>query len=620
MKILLIEDDQTLVEILVSTLTTEHYAVDVAADGQSGWEMASAFGYDLILLDVMLPKLDGISLCRKLRSHGSQTAILLLTAKDTSTSKVMGLDAGADDYMTKPFDPAELLARIRALQRREPATRRPVLTWEGLSIDPSTREVSYRSEPLYLRPREYDLLELFLRHPQRVFSRGSILDHLWSFEESPGEETITAHIKGLRHHLKAAGVPHDPIETVYGIGYRLRTAEPAATTAPQTATAAIWERAKARLRERIAVIEQAIAAASADVLADELRQRAETEAHKLAGSLGMFNFDQGSALAHQAEQAFHDWPALPPRQRTQMVELTEALSQSVRQAIRCDTPELFNAGERGDLNNWGEGAMPPVVQVAPRLWVVSQDSAFCEALAAADSAISWTLQVQEDAIAACTALTQHRPHLVLLDLAGADSLSTEESTFLAELQTLTPSVPVLVRADPSTLLDRVALARLGSRGWVSPTESVTAVLVTAAELWMRSRPQAATLLVVDDDLQVLEAVRCLLEPWGLIVFTLNDPRRFWTVFNDVRPDLLVLDVEMPYIDGLALCQVVRSDLQQNHVPILFLTAHTDAATQYRVFEVGADDYIAKPIVGPTLITRILNRLERSRLRQLRYSS
>ncbi|MEL6325662.1 MAG: response regulator [Cyanobacteria bacterium J06626_23] len=617
MKILLIEDDQTLVDILVSTLTAEHYAVDVAADGESGWEMASGFVYDLILLDVMLPKLDGISLCRKLRSHGSQTAILLLTAKDTSTSKVMGLDAGADDYMTKPFDPAELLARIRALQRRESTTRQPVLTWEGLAMDPSTREVVYRDEPIYLRPREYDLLELFLRNPQRVFSRGSILDHLWSFEESPGEETVTAHIKGLRHHLKTAGIPHDPIETVYGIGYRLRAAEPAATaTAANTVTAAIWERAKARLRERIAIIEQATSAASADTLADELRQQAETEAHKLAGSLGMFNFDQGSQLAQQAEQAFHDWPRLPPGQRTQMIQLAETLSQSVQQAIRSDTPQLFDPEGEPSAEH-SPVPLSPAIQAAPYLWVVSQDPAFCETLLAADSTTHWTIQVQTDAIAACAVLTQRRPHLVLIDLPAADPLSTELVTFLAELQTITPRVPVLVRADPGTLLDRAELARLGSRGWVSPGQSAAEVLATATDLWVRSRPSASTILVVDDDPQVLEAVQCLLEPWGLTVFTLDDPRRFWTVFNDAQPDLLVLDVEMPYIDGLALCQVVRSDLQQSHLPILFLTAHTDAATQHRVFEVGADDYVAKPIIGPTLITRILNRLERSRLRQSR---
>ena len=146
MKILIVEDDPRISKPLAEDLRHQNHAVDIADDGELGWDCIQATNYELILLDVMLPKLDGISLCRKLRSHGSSTAILLLTAKDTSNSKVMGLDAGADDYMTKPFDPAELLARIRALQRRDTATRRPILTWEGLALDPGAAGRRARSD------------------------------------------------------------------------------------------------------------------------------------------------------------------------------------------------------------------------------------------------------------------------------------------------------------------------------------------------------------------------------------------------------------------------------------------------------------------------------------------
>ncbi|MEM8809883.1 MAG: response regulator [Cyanobacteria bacterium P01_G01_bin.38] len=614
MKILLVEDDDILAEVLVNALTAEHYAIDVATDGHMGWELASAFNYDLILLDVMLPKLDGISLCRKLRSHGSQTPILLLTAQDTSTSKVLGLDAGADDYMTKPFDQKELLARIRALQRREAVTLLPVLTWQSLSLDPSTREVTHHGEPIYLRPREYDLLELFLRNPHRVFSRGAILDHLWSFEDSPGEETITAHIKGLRQHLKSAGVSQNPIETVYGIGYRMRetpkqdSLSHRAAHQANTKTTAVWDRAKQRLSNRIAVIEQATSAGITDTLADELRQQAEREAHKLAGSLGMFNFDEGSQLAREAELAFHNWPSLKSHQRSHLAELVAALRQSVQQAIQSENPTLFAPDVPATAN-------------LPHLLVISADAAFSEALATA--ATGWTMQTEASPSAALGQLTWGRPDGVLLDLSStpqsqqAIRLTPDTVTFLAELQALTPPVPVLLRTEQDSLIDRVKVARLGGRGFIPPSVPAAAVIETVTQLWVRSRPAAATVLAVDDDPHILGAMRQLLEPWGLKVFILGDPRRFWEVLNDTQPDLLVLDVEMPYVDGLALCQVVRSDLHWSHLPILFLTAHTDTDTQSRVFEVGADDYVAKPIVGPTLVTRILNRLERSRLGQVR---
>ncbi len=222
MKILLVEDDERIAEALAEDLTEQHYLVDVASDGQAGWDLVEAFAYDLLLLDVMLPKLSGIRLCQQLRNCGYSMPILLLTARDTSEDKVIGLDAGADDYVVKPFNLQELAARIRALLRRGSSTSPPVLEWGGLSLDPCTCEVTYAGQPLHPTPKEYCLLELFLRHGRRVFSRSAILEQLWSFESPPEEETVKAHIKGLRQKLKLVGAPVDFIETVYGLGYRLK--------------------------------------------------------------------------------------------------------------------------------------------------------------------------------------------------------------------------------------------------------------------------------------------------------------------------------------------------------------------------------------------------------------
>ncbi|MBE9129083.1 response regulator transcription factor [Coleofasciculus sp. LEGE 07092] len=170
----------------------------------------------------MLPKLDGISLCQRLRRSGKMTPVLMLTAKDTSSDKVMGLDAGADDYVVKPFDLPELTARIRALLRRGSSTIPPILEWERLSLNPSSCEVTYAGQPLHLTPKEYALLELFLRNSNRVLSRSIILDRLWSFDDPPGEDAVKVHIKDLRKKLRIAGAPPDLIQTVYGLGYRLK--------------------------------------------------------------------------------------------------------------------------------------------------------------------------------------------------------------------------------------------------------------------------------------------------------------------------------------------------------------------------------------------------------------
>ena len=222
MRILLVEDDQRIAIALMETLRDRQYQVDLGVDGEAAWEFLQAFSYELILLDITLPKLNGIQLCQRLRKAGIQTPVLMLTARDSSSDKVLGLDAGADDYVVKPFDLAELTARIRALLRRGTAVLPTVLEWGDLRLNPSSYEVSYGENLLNLTPKEYQLLELFIRKNKMVLSRSLILDHLWSFEDPPGEETVKVHIKDLRKKLRIAGAPPDFIETVYGVGYRLK--------------------------------------------------------------------------------------------------------------------------------------------------------------------------------------------------------------------------------------------------------------------------------------------------------------------------------------------------------------------------------------------------------------
>ncbi len=222
MKILIIEDDDRISAALAEALSDQYYVVDIARDGQEGWDFIEVYDYSLILLDVMLPKLDGINLCQRLRQRGFQTPVLMLTARDTSNDKVIGLDAGADDYVIKPFDLKELMARIRALLRRGNSTLPPVLEWRGISLNPNTCQVTSDGKLLHLTPKEYQLLELFLRQSHQTLSRHAILEQLWSSEEVLGEENVKVHIRNLRQKLIAAGYPIDAIETVYGLGYRLK--------------------------------------------------------------------------------------------------------------------------------------------------------------------------------------------------------------------------------------------------------------------------------------------------------------------------------------------------------------------------------------------------------------
>ncbi|WP_019499681.1 response regulator [Pseudanabaena sp. PCC 6802] len=221
MKILVVEDDRAVAQSLEFLFSAYNYAVDIAADGEVGLQMAEAFAYDLILLDAILPKLHGVSLCKQLRAKGFQSPILLLTGQGEGWQKANALNAGADDYVTKPFDPEELIARVQALLRRGNLTNQPVLTFGHLSVDPSRCQVAYGDRLLVVTPKEYAILELLLRDPENAFSARTILEHVWTSLEAPGEETVRVHIRGLRQKLTKLGAPKDFIDNQNRRGYRL---------------------------------------------------------------------------------------------------------------------------------------------------------------------------------------------------------------------------------------------------------------------------------------------------------------------------------------------------------------------------------------------------------------
>lgn len=315
MRILLVEDDEGFADMLMQVLANQNYLVDLATDGQMGWEFVDAFTYDLILLDVMLPKLDGISLCKQIRKRHNNAPILFLTTQDT---KVTGLDAGADDYMIKPCDLDELLARMRALLRRTNDKFLTAIAWGNLCLNPNNCEVTYAGQPLHLTTKEYALLELFLRNHTRIFSQDALVERLWPLENSPSASTIRGHIKGLRQKLKQVGAVNnlnDVIETVHGLGYRLKARETfqedrisrqndteSSNFLAGKELGIIWQRSKPKYLDRLKVLEGAIADLHKQELSDELQDQALHEAHTLIGALGSFGFDLAADLARQIEQ------------------------------------------------------------------------------------------------------------------------------------------------------------------------------------------------------------------------------------------------------------------------------------------------------------------------------
>ncbi|MBV6624993.1 MAG: response regulator [Rivularia sp. (in: Bacteria)] len=527
MKILLVNDDGQFTKKLKANLTKHRYLVDAAVDGQEGWEFVEAQEYDLIVLDVMLPKLDGITFCSRLRAQGLQVLVMFLTSRSASEDKIKGLDAGADDYVVKPVPLPELTARIRALLRRKQATVSTVLEWGNLSLEPRTGEVKYADVALNLTKKEYSLLELFMQDAQKIYSQNSILNQLWTFEdEPPTRDAIRTLIKRLRQKFKAAKAP-DLIETVFGVGYRLNPA-----------------------------FEEISSADSSLFLNKKL-----SEAGVLATSKKSENKNQTILL---------------PQKQTQT-------SQNVVESDKS----------------------------AIRLLIVDEDKEFIDTLVDLATKRGWQTAIALNPKLARESLQRIRPDIILLNI--SDDKRKDEFTFLEEISQEQPLIPLLVFTSEKLSADRVALARRKSQGFFHKPISSNRVFEIITQTLKPAKKIEAKVMVVDDDRMTLRLVRTLLEPWGIKVDILNNSLQFWQRLESVVPDLLILDVQMPNVDGIELCQLLRNDSRWAWLPIIFLTGQRDTETIQQVFSAGADDFIHKPVIAPELITRIFNRLERNRL-------
>ncbi|MEO1148552.1 MAG: response regulator [Cyanobacteria bacterium J06638_22] len=637
MKILLIDDDDAFTKVLTRTLKTHHYSIDSVTDGEAGWTYGSTFDYDLIVVDIMLPKVDGITLCQRFRSEGYDTPILLLTAQSTNTAKVQGLDAGADDYLVKPFDPAELLARIRALLRRGRSNPMPLLSWGELFLNPSTCEVQYKGQTLSLTGKEYELLELMLRDSQHVFGVDELLEHLWSSEEFPSEATVRSHIRRVRQKLVASGAPQDFIATLHGRGYYLKPvdADAASWSAPNSlvdaatdaarpeadrASDAItdyaalppssplsdtenqylaflnetWKTTQPKCLEHVAEVLVAIADLDTGQLTADRQADAQQRAHKLAGTLGLFGLPKAVRLARQLEHWLGSPGVLPAHQATAMQPLVDELQHIVQttQHIR-----------------WSQLPKGP----SPQLLLISSDAGFYQALRAI--APPHGIEVNQVLPGDMTASTLHAD-VILLHVAvpasdDGSSLYPPLSYYLQVLAQHYPDVPLLVVGDRLGWRDRLAVAQRGGRSLLSDLSAPEDILAAAMRLLQDER-HAPKVMVVDDDPAWLGALPTLLQPWKFKITTLADPQEFLSVLQMVTPDVLILDINMPDIDGFELCQILRSDPHWQKLPVLFLSVRTDVSSQQKAFAVGADDYLYKPLHGGELAHRILHRLQRIR--------
>jgi len=359
---------------------------------------------------------------------------------------------------------------------------------------------------------------------------------------------------------------------------------------------AVWVRRRASVLARVGVIEHAVSEALAGNLGDELRFQAAREAHMLAGSAGTFGFPRASECARELELALE---AAAPPQADELPRLKDIV-RTLREDLQADV--------QGDV---AEGDAPEVETIAQEIdvVVVGADQDRLDTISAEVARRGLVATTCSGFADARREITRLAPRMVLLDLQPGAELE-QALAFLADV---VPHHPVLVIADDDPTLDRVELADHGGRGFLPSSLSVTEMVDSALGLRERLRSPARNVLAVDDDVAVLEALRTVLGSGGLQVHGCAGAAGFDAALERVRPDLVILDLEMPDGDGLELCHRMRASARWEAVPVLVLTARNDPVTIQRVFEAGADDFVPKPFVGPELIARISNRLDRLRL-------
>lgn len=360
------------------------------------------------------------------------------------------------------------------------------------------------------------------------------------------------------------------------------------------AIAALWDQFKDVNMQRLAVVDEAAIAQLAGQLDPELRRKAEREAHKLAGSVGTFGFAQGSILAREIELLLAGETPLGQAQTLRLSELAVSLRREL------EMPPVQNDASVEQVN---EGNV---------LLVVDSDRDRSERIIAEAAARGFRAVSAQSAHDAREAMRVHTPHAVLLDLAISET-ADDALSLLSELQNRQPPIPVIVSTARDTFVDRVRVASLGGRGFLPKTLPPMEVLDTVERVMQAARGNESRILAVDDDPLILGALRTVLGRQGLQVTTLGTPTEFWETLDQANPDLLILDIDMPDITGIDLCRVVRNDPRWSSLPILFLTGRSDAGTIQEVFAAGADDFVTKPVVGPELVARIRNRIERVQL-------
>lgn len=620
MKILLVDDDPRFTEVAKTLLAEKKYEIDILHSAENILESIENNQYDLLILDVILPKTDGITVCKTIRKEHQELPILLLTALQGKNDKLKAFEAGADDYLVKPFDWDELLARIRALLRRKEADQISTLEWRNLKLVRERKQTIYGDKILDLTRTEYQILEVFLTNPSKLFSLNDLISKLWDSDLIPTDSTIRSHIKGLRRKLTTIGVESDFITTVYGMGYRLKekdiltesekdkkidennhnsgfispqksaknTSILKETTEDKTekkelmseALWKIWQEYKESVFEDITLLHTYNKNLDLSVNKEVIIRKA----HSLVGFLGSLGFLEVSYVCKNIENLLRNNETIDKE-----LEKLEAFYHSLEE-VNLDS---------------SQNLLPEISTGKKKILLIDFSSDFVDNFI--NFGTFWDLEIDlvDNFNEGLEKLKKVKFDAIVLDIFLLKNLQ-ERKNYLLELNKFTYETPLFIVTEESSLKSRGELSKYHLSGFLSKDLSPVKVIKLISN--NLKQPEYKIVLALDDDLKFLNILKSQIIDKNIKIITLNNPLQIWEFIENIYPDLIILDLQMPEINGIEICKVIRNDLRWRKIPIIFLTAYFDDDIIDQIIAVGANDFIPKSKLELELNHRIINHL------------
>ncbi len=620
-KILLVDDDHRFTTTAKEILENKLYKIDVLNKGGKVADFILKNNYDLLILDIMIPDINGITICRNLRSSDCDIPILLLTALTQKNDKLNAFEAGADDYLVKPVDWDELIARIRALLRRKKVYQEPILVWGKIKIFTENKQSFYDDQKLNLTPTQFEILHTFCKQPNRVYSYEDLIQKLWELwdGEPPTNDTIRSHIKGLRKSLEKAGAPKDIIETQYRLGYRIKkisdnpqntTTKKEQTTNPltdtdkknrelqqkkiETALEIMWEQYKQSVWDDLQVLQNYNNNLTFKLDPEEII----IKAHSLVGFLGSIGLKTASNICREIEQL------LKNNGDNQAIQIElDKLALTLKNLDDLKLKQPNNNKTSSSENSTKQ------VSLISQILLISQSSSLTTKLQELGNSWNLNLELIDDFSEIKTRLETKQYQGIVVEFYPEDKKHGRRKKIINFLKDKYPDIPLIILSKREDLATRLEVAKYKVNSFISQNLFPEQIIKIVYQLLHPSSTKKV--ILVDDDCKFHQIFRQILGEDHLEIITLSDPYQLLDAMETIVPELLVLDLQIPKVNGIDLCRVIRNDPRWYKLPIIFLTAYLTEDIIDQLIAVGADDFISKSRIETELHHRIITHLQRS---------